>query len=141
MIQWLFQPTPSSSLYPLFNPQVVRAPPVDRRGQERVIRVLPTFPSTASMQNDLGFGEERERITVVLARDGVSHGENIYIYQQTHATTGDYPPTTRLSLFHGWNVVHGWRAIEGGGLERCDSEAFCEKDASRRASVSVPVPS
>jgi hypothetical protein len=47
----------------------------------------------------------------------------------------------RLSLFHGWNVVHGWRAIEGGGLERCDSEAFCEKDASRRASVSVPVPS
>jgi len=26
-----------------------------------------------SMQNDLGFGEERERITVVLVRDGVSH--------------------------------------------------------------------
>jgi len=34
--------------------------------------VLLTFPSTASMLNDLGFGEWRVRIAVVLARDGPS---------------------------------------------------------------------
>jgi hypothetical protein len=67
------------------------------------------------MQNDLGFVEERERITVVLARDGVSHRGNNRLHDEEKRSTcrqGEYARKRRginmgrcvgnyrLSLFH-----------------------------------------